>query len=354
MQKGLERNVGETGGKDVIICWLSLLVIFVMIWYMLDMVLLTFVIGFVFYHLLKKTQKALQKLLPFGIPDGIVLLVLYAIFLSLLVILIVDLAPKLVGQFTEIGKMIASFNVRSLRSVLDDRMYHFVLTLDYNSYIEKAGALLAQGITSVSAFGLNFVLSFLLSFLLLLEKGKIALLGEQIKNSRGAGVYRYLEYFGLNFAQSFGKIMRVQVMIATINSVVSMIGLYFMGFPQILALGVMIFCLGLIPVAGVIISLVPLCILAFNIGGIPKVVGVLLMIALIHGLEAYVLNPKLMSQKTNLPVCLVFIILLVSEHYLGAWGLLIGVPLFIFLMDILEVDYSEADPPPKTWLFKKK
>ena len=57
MQKGLERNVGETGGKDVIICWLSLLVIFVMIWYMLDMVLLTFVIGFVFYHLLKKVKQ---------------------------------------------------------------------------------------------------------------------------------------------------------------------------------------------------------------------------------------------------------------------------------------------------------
>jgi predicted PurR-regulated permease PerM len=104
----------------------------------------------------------------------------------------------------------------------------------------------------------------------------------------------------------------------------------------------MVFLLGLIPVAGVIISLVPLCLIGFNVGGFKMVVGVIIMIIIIHAIEAYILNPKLMSIRTSLPVCFVFIILLVSEHYLGVWGLLIGVPLFIFLMKSFEVNYQEA------------
>jgi predicted PurR-regulated permease PerM len=114
-----------------------------------------------------------------------------------------------------------------------------------------------------------------------------------------------------------------------------------MGFPQALGLGFMIFILGLIPVAGVLISLIPLCIIAFNIGGFVKIIEVIVMIVVLHSLESYILNPKLMSSKTKLPVFLVFIILLFSEHYLGVWGLLFGIPLFIFLLDVLDINIQE-------------
>ena len=59
----------------------------------------------------------------------------------------------------------------------------------------------------------------------------------------------------------------------------------------------MIFLLGLIPVAGVIISLFPLCMIAYNIGGIMYVVYILVIVTVIHALESYVLNPKFMSQN---------------------------------------------------------
>ena len=134
--------------------------------------------------------------------------------------------------------------------------------------------------------------------------------------------------------------MKVQITIALVNSIASMIALALMGFPGVPALGIMIFCLGLIPVAGVIVSLIPLSILALSIGGWVKLIEVIIMICVLHAIEAYLLNPKLMSSKTNLPVSFTLIILLVGEHYLGVWGLLIGVPLFLFLMKLLEVEYE--------------
>lgn len=99
----------------------------------------------------------------------------------------------------------------------------------------------------------------------------------------------------------------------------------------------MIFVLGLIPVAGVIISLIPLCTIAFSIGGFIKVIYVLVMVVVLHSLEAYLLNPKLMASKTNLPMFYTFIVLIFSEHFFGVWGLIVGIPTFVFLLDILDV-----------------
>ena len=53
------------------------------------------------------------------------------------------------------------------------------------------------------------------------------------------------------------------------------------------------------------------------------------------------MNPKLMADKTKLPICFIFIVLIVGEHYLVAWGLLIGVPIFIFLLDIMDIKYID-------------
>jgi predicted PurR-regulated permease PerM len=69
------------------------------------------------------------------------------------------------------------------------------------------------------------------------------------------------------------------------------------------------------------------------------------MVAIIHCIEAYFLNPKLMSQKTNLPVSIVFIVLIVAEKYLGMWGLLIGVPIFIYVLSVLDIQYRGAILP---------
>lgn len=58
---------------------------------------------------------------------------------------------------------------------------------------------------------------------------------------------------------------------------------------------------------------------------------------IIHAIEAYVLNPKFMSSKTELPIFYTFLVLLVAEHFLGTWGLIVGVPIFTFLLDVIDV-----------------
>ena len=293
--KGLARD----SSKYKIVSISVVVIILITFWYMLNMVLLTFIMTFIFYNLLVATRKRIKKFSSLNIPDSLIIIVLYALFAILLVLISYAVVTIIIVQLTEL--------------------------------------LIASTATKVGSFGVNILLAFLLSLLLLLEKNEIKNFGDKLSDSKISFIYNSLVFFGKSFVKNFGEVMKVQVMIAFINSVVSMIFLGFMGFPQIWALG---FVLGLIPVAGVIVSLIPLTVIAFNTGGITKVFGVLLMICIVHAVETYILNPKLMSNRTKLPVCFVFIILLVGEHYLGVWGLLIGVPIFMFLMDILGVKFT--------------
>ena len=325
--------------KERIISWVVMTLMFVTIWYMLNIVLLTFVITFVFYHLVELVQRHRRRVLPYQVPDSFILSILYSFFILILIFASIVFMPKLAAYFTDLANVFVNFNIDAVKQSIDPRLAEVLGKVDLNKYFAEAGAILASGVTAVGGFGINLFLSLILSFLLLLEKKKIAKFGERLAFSRVSFIYDYWVTFGVNFCDTFGKVMKVQLIITSINSVISMIVLTILGFPQIMSLGVMIFILGLIPVAGMIISLIPLCIIAFNIGGINKVLAVLIMIIIIHMLEAYVLNPKLMSDQTELPICFVFIILLVGEHYLGVWGLLIGVPIFIFLLNAMEVDY---------------
>ena len=330
----------EKGLQEKIVSLVVLTLIFITIWYMLDMVLLTFIITFIFYNLVKKIQRRNRRFVSVALPDGIVLIFLYILFILSLAIGSMELAPKLASQFTDIANIFISFDINAVKGIIDPRLSEALSHIDFNKYISEAGVMLATGVTTIGGFGVNLFISIILSFLLLLEKEKIKIFGTRLENSKISFIYDYLLTFGGNFVNTFGKVMKVQVTIAFINSILSMIILAILSFPQVMSLGVMIFLLGLIPVAGVIISLVPLCIIAFNIGGISKVIAVIFMIIMIHTVETYILNPKLMSNKTKLPVCFIFIILLVGEHYLGIWGLLIGVPIFIFMLNAFQVDYE--------------
>ena len=60
------------------------------------------------------------------------------------------------------------------------------------------------------------------------------------------------------------------------------------------------------------------------------------MIAFVHALEAYYLNPRIVASYVHIPVFVIFIILLVSEHFLGLIWLLVGVPLFIITLGFIE------------------
>ena len=346
--------IAPVDAKGRIIAIAVCAVVLITIWFMLDIAIVTFILTFVFYHLHKYAVRGLART-PFRvIPAGIVLLLLYIGVITLLILFLQQNILLIIRQIGEIAGAFVGFDLEKFVTEIDPNLKYIAEQLDINEYIWKAGQAILGGLASLGTFALNFLISLVLSFLFILERKKIMKIGDSIRESRIAFIYRYFLLFFGSFCYTFGKVMKVQVVIAALNCTISTIYLAFTGFHQyLLVLSIMIFILGLIPVAGVFISLVPLTIIAFSIGGVLKVLEILIMIAIIHIIEAYFLNPKLMSRRTSLPVSLVFVVLIISERYLGPWGMIIGVPFFIYVLNVLNIDYRRAMEEEFLWKAKE-
>ncbi|WP_201330984.1 AI-2E family transporter, partial [Lactobacillus nasalidis] len=194
---------------------------------------------------------------------------------------------------------------------------------------------------AVKGFGsvaMSFVMALVLSFFYTIElKEMVSFTKSFLKSDLFGWLFEDIYYFGYKFTNTFGVVLEAQFMIAICNTTLTIICLAIMKMPQIFALGLLVFICSLVPVAGVIISLIPLSLVAYTVGGMQDVIYILIMIAVLHTLETYILNPKFMSSKTELPIFYTFVVLLLGEHFFGTWGLIVSVPIFTFFLDILGV-----------------
>jgi predicted PurR-regulated permease PerM len=277
------------------------------------------------------------------INSKVIISFLYAVVISCLAIVLYKYLPVITLQFTELVTQIVFF----FQHPPDSRVIQYAINImnELKSPLDLQTQMntLYLYISDFGKLAFQIFISMLLSLFFLLEKDKIIRFTSKFNRAKFKSFFINLSHFGVKFINSFGKVIEVQFLIAITNAVLSVTFLWILGFPQLLGLGIMIFFLGLIPVAGVIISLIPLSMIAYSIGGMPKVIAVLIMIVVIHAIESYILNPKFMSAKTNLPTFFTFIILLFSEHFLGIWGLIIGIPIFIFLLDMLDIEEGNME-----------
>jgi len=308
-----------------------------------DLILLTFMITYLVNSMQGLLTQQINKVAK--VSPTIITIIIYMFITVTIVLLAVKYIPIAISE-----SILILDKMEYIKFSKDTKGFMSYLSpifnkIDIASYAKSGIQSIMIFVTNFGKWSLNFFMALLLSLVFILEKESVLKFVHKFKYSKVSGAYNYFSYFGNNFLNSFGKVIQAQIMIAITNTLLSVIGLTIMGFPQLFALAFMIFILSLVPVAGVFISLIPLCLIAFKIGGLIKVLFVLIMIFIIHAIESYVLNPKLMSDTTNLPIFFTFATLIVSEHFMGIWGLLLGIPIFIFIIDLLGVDLSEKKTP---------
>ena len=305
----------------------------------LNLILLTFMITYLTNSIQSLLVKQINKFIK--VNPTIITVIIYMFITVTIILLLVKYIPIAISESILILDKIEYINFSQDTKGVMIYLAPIFDQINIASYAKAGIQSIMLFVTNFGKWSLNFFVALLLSFVFLLEKHSILKFIYKLKNSKVSVAYNYLSYFGNNFLNSFGKVIQAQIMIAITNTVLSVIGLMLLGFPGLFALAFMIFILSLIPVAGVFISLIPLCLIAFKMGGLIKVLFVLIMIFVIHAVESYVLNPKFMSDTTNLPIFFTFVTLIVSDHFMGTWGLLLGIPIFIFILDLIGVDLSE-------------
>ncbi|MEF3303869.1 AI-2E family transporter [Paenibacillus sp. GYB003] len=338
--------IGLLQNKDV--KRFGILALFCLILYllrsMLNMMLLTFLFTFLMDRIHFYVCRFVRRLVP--VNPKLVLALLYVLLASLLVAGGFKLFPALINQAGQLIDLVKRAGTLPQDNELSGYLVSFLDTIDVQGMV-KHGLDFAM---KISNWGFHLFLALLLSLFLLLGKENVIRFTRQFRTSKLGWLFNEIEFFGRKFIHTFGKVIETQLLIAFINCVLTTLALWIMGFPNLFALALLIFVLGLVPVAGVFLSLIPLCAIAYSIGGLLYIVYLLVTVTLIHALEAYVLNPRLMASKTHLPMFFTFVVLLFSEHFFGVWGLIVGIPTFVFLLDILEVQTigKPADRLPET------
>lgn len=318
------------------------LLTFILLLYFLRGLINIFLLTFLFTYLIYSMENLITRKLGkyIRLSNTLITIVFFLVFATLIVFFVYRYIPMVINQIiiiiNQISTEISEFDFKS-NVHIQKYLLPIYQQIDFKNYTKGGVDFLLQVARNIGTWSINIFISLMLSMFFMLEKNKVSEFMRRFKNTRIGGFYKYLHEFGVNFLNSFGKVIQAQIIIALVNACLSMIGLSILGFRQILGLGVMIFFFSLVPVAGTIASLIPLSIIAVRYGGIVKILYVLILIAALHALESYVLNPKLMASKTDLPVFIIFIVLIVSEHFMGVWGLLIGIPLFMFFMDLINV-----------------
>lgn len=300
---------------------------------MLSAILLTFIFTYIVVHWVRFVQRWLPKL-----PSLLVVLVTYAVLIAAVYFAVTKYLPLLITQIIKMVNSVLKFYQSQDGSWLIKQLNHYISAKTVTAQVKHGLNLAFSTLTSLTKMAVTFFMSFILSFFYTIELKQMYSFSRLFLTSElFSWLFEDIYFFGKKFVNTFGVVLEAQFFIALCNTALTTICLMFMHMPQILALALMVFIFSLVPVAGVIISLIPLSMVGYSVGGIRDVIYIIIMVIAIHALESYVLNPKFMSSRTELPIFYTFVVLLVSEKLFGTWGLIVGVPIFTFLLDIMGV-----------------
>lgn len=300
---------------------------------MMSIILLTFIFTFLIVRLIKAVQRYIK------ISPKLIVVALYVLIIALIYLAITVYVPTLLEQSEAMVKSVLHFYQHPPKGTGELVQYinDYIGKSDIVKQLKNGVGIVLNYITSLGSMGFTLIMSLLLSFFFTVEKDEMAQFSKSFLTGPYAWLFKDIYYFAKIFVNTFGVVLEAQFMIAIVNTILTTLCLAVMQMPQLISLAVMIFILSLVPVAGVIISAIPMSFIAYSDGGIRLVIYVLIMLLVVHALESYVLNPKFMSSRTELPIFYTFVVLLVAEHLFGVWGLIVGIPIFTFALDVLGV-----------------
>lgn len=179
----------------------------------------------------------------------------------------------------------------------------------------------------------SFFLGLLFSFLIVLDLPRLAKSVRALKDTKIGFIYDEVSTSIYSFGKTLGHALEAQLIIAVINTILTAIAILFFGIGTKLAfLSLIVFFCSFIPVVGVFISSIPICILVLeNHGSINMIFIVAAVIWGIHLIEAYILNPMIFGERLHINPVLVLIILTIGGKMFGIWGLLLGVPVCTYI-----------------------
>lgn len=330
--------------NKIVVIWIAFSGLIYLFRDMFGLIFITFVMCFITHGLTHRLHHYIKL-----IHRRLMVLIIYILFMALVIIFIVFLTPRLASEAKNFTEQLPS-TLTTIENWLDAQ-------ITPNSGLEPVMARLRYMLTPEQMImkgwtvgwgamerGFHYItwffLGLLFSFLIMLDLPRLTRSVRELRFTRLAQVYEETGDSVILFAQVVGENFRAQIMISAINTTLTVIGLNILDIGGIVLLCTLVFFCGLIPVLGVLISSIPIGLMAVNAGGVSLGLWAGVMIIIIHLIEAYILNPRIVSRFMHLNPVLTLLILYIAHSLIGIWGMLLGVPISVYIYHQLIVDFS--------------
>jgi len=282
-------------------------------------------------------------------------LIFYAVFsliAGIIVVLAFIIAPRFVADLPIYLQTLAG----SLSAKISELLARWNLPIQVPELklkaVEWGRGHMGETFNLAKRAGTNVVLlifSFILTFLIMhtrITKSAAAKPDAGLEN-----LWQYLaEFIEQKIAIFYGffrQVMAAQVIISLINAILTLGLMFVLGIPHKLALTVLVFIFGLLPIVGNLISNTLICISALLWSGTLQVIAALAFLVIIHKLE-YFLNGKIIGNFVKLPMYLTLLALILGEALFHISGMILSIPVILFIRsELCEIRLDLAAQTPE-------
>lgn len=301
----------------------------------------------ILHNIISEKNKKRNRIIGIILTYATVILLLY-LFLNFvfpqLVSSIVGLVNDIPGYVTNISK---KFTEITNNFYIGEEYYQLIMEkwnelvnyiIDFaTELIPKLGNFTKSILSSVW----NIVLGIIISIYLLIDKEKFMALGRKITYSifSDSGANRVLELINRG-DNIFGKFLSGKILDSFIIGILTFVVLKLFKMPYVTLISFIVGVTNIIPFFGPFIGAVPSFFIILFESPV-KAFWFLLIILIIQQIDGNIIGPKILGDSLGISAFWILFSLLVAGKLLGFIGLIIGVPLFVFIYSIIK-DIVEA------------
>lgn len=236
-----------------------------------------------------------------------------------------DIVQDVRSEDTSLGRFVRKYN-------LEDQLDKFSGQL--SSRLQDASGGAVSGVTKISSSIFSMLTILVLAFMMLIEGPRWLELG---KNMVPVGRRKHVEGLANDMYGVVKGFVNGQVLLAAIAAIMILVPLLILGVGYPVALMVIVFICGLIPMVGHTIGAVIVSLVALFTSPVAALI-ILAYYILYQQIENYVVQPRIQSNSTNMSPLLVFASVVIGVSFGGLLGGLVAIPL-AGSTRILVIDY---------------
>ncbi|MFD0618041.1 AI-2E family transporter [Paenibacillus sp. GCM10027629] len=275
------------------------------------------------------------------VPRTMAVLLIYAVFLTSLTVILMNVIPMFMKQLQELSEHMPELNMKAQSLVQD--LNHSLLPPSIRSgifhWIGQLETKLAHTISSlmnnigetINLLMVAFIVPFLIFYILkdfeVFERAVIL----YVPRSHRKQIVKLMK----DIDSALGNYIRGQFLVCLIIGVLAYIGYWLIGMPYPLLLASVVAIFNIIPYLGPFFGAAPAILMAFMVSW-KMVLFVVIINTICQILEGNVISPQVVGRTLHMHPLLIIFALLVGGEIAGVLGLILAVPFFAVMKVILQ------------------